>query len=179
MQQQLWRGIARRIGSWEWRLQRLACAPLLGTALHNPFAVYLTLPVLPIWMCALNSWDLDLALDVLHAPLTRESHSHGVRLKEFEANAALAEFYKPLSLSVDREGRVSWQVVVIAQGIGQQNTPTPSSLLVNQGQMQGWLQAVPAAHPPLYKQRRCCNCVSQTSPTAVTSPPLRQPCDML
>jgi hypothetical protein len=54
-----------------------------------------------------TSWDLDLALDVLHAPLTRESHSHGVRLKEFEANAALAAFYKPLSLSVDREGRVS------------------------------------------------------------------------
>jgi hypothetical protein len=71
----------------------------------------LTLPAvlsfgLGFWYRFLQSWDLDLLMDVLRIPLTRESHSRGVRLKEFEAHQGLSDFYNPLSLSVDREGRV-------------------------------------------------------------------------
>lgn len=53
-----------------------------------------------------RSWDLDLVFDVLQTPLTRESHSSGVSLKDFYQNKRLNEFFAPLSLSLDKEGKV-------------------------------------------------------------------------
>ncbi|KAF8061359.1 gghA [Scenedesmus sp. PABB004] len=53
-----------------------------------------------------QSWDLDLVFDVLQTPLTRESHSSGVSLKTFYANAKLSAFFNPLTLSLDKEGKV-------------------------------------------------------------------------
>jgi hypothetical protein len=44
-------------------------------------------------------------------PLTRESHSSGVSLKDFYQNQKLNEFFAPLSLSLDKEGKVRWCLV--------------------------------------------------------------------
>lgn len=54
----------------------------------------------------LQSWDLDLVLDVLKQPLTRESHTRGISLNRFDESDRLKDFFKPLSLSVDKEGKV-------------------------------------------------------------------------
>ncbi|KAF6256122.1 class I glutamine amidotransferase-like protein [Scenedesmus sp. NREL 46B-D3] len=53
-----------------------------------------------------QSWDLDLVFDVLQTPLTRESHSSGVSIKTFYQTKALASFMNPLTLSLDKEGKV-------------------------------------------------------------------------
>lgn len=53
-----------------------------------------------------QSWDLDLVFDVLQTPLTRESHSSGVSLKDFYQSKELAAFMNPLTLSLDKEGKV-------------------------------------------------------------------------
>lgn len=49
---------------------------------------------------------LPACLLCLQTPLTRESHSSGVSLKEFYQNKELNEFFSPLSLSLDKEGKV-------------------------------------------------------------------------
>lgn len=43
---------------------------------------------------------------LLQTPLTRESHSSGVSLKDFYQNQKLNDFFAPLSLSLDKEGKV-------------------------------------------------------------------------
>jgi biopolymer transport protein ExbD len=49
---------------------------------------------------------LILLLLLLQTPLTRESHSSGVSLKEFYQSKALSSFMNPLTLSLDKEGKV-------------------------------------------------------------------------
>eukprot|EP00878_Enallax_costatus_P042124 GHUV01049156.1.p1 GENE.GHUV01049156.1~~GHUV01049156.1.p1 ORF type:complete len:169 (-),score=24.58 GHUV01049156.1:469-975(-) len=62
-------------------------------------------PVSRFW----QSWDLDLVFDVLQTPLTRESHSSGVSLTDFYRNQKLKELLNPLTLSLDKEGKVCVQ----------------------------------------------------------------------
>lgn len=47
-----------------------------------------------------------LSLLLLQTPLTRESHSSGVSLKDFYQHPKLNSFFSPLSLSLDKEGKV-------------------------------------------------------------------------
>jgi hypothetical protein len=49
---------------------------------------------------------LSLLLLLLQTPLTRESHSSGVSLKDFYQSEKLNSFFSPLSLSLDKEGKV-------------------------------------------------------------------------
>ncbi len=59
------------------------------------------------WRCltvANCSWYCCLLL--LQTPLTRESHSSGVSLKDFYQSPELNSFFSPLSLSLDKEGKV-------------------------------------------------------------------------
>lgn len=50
-----------------------------------------------------------LLLLLLQTPLTRESHSSGISLKDFYQNEKLNSFFSPLSLSLDKEDKVSQQ----------------------------------------------------------------------
>lgn len=43
----------------------------------------------------------------VQTPLTRESHSSGVSLPEFFRNKELSSFFNTLTLSLDKEGKVS------------------------------------------------------------------------
>eukprot|EP00775_Hariotina_reticulata_P009024 gene9024-9196_t len=47
-----------------------------------------------------GTWDLDLVWDVM------QSHSNGVSMKDFMQSRALSDFFMPLSLSLDKEGKV-------------------------------------------------------------------------
>lgn len=46
-------------------------------------------------------------------PLTRESHSSGVSLKDFYQSKELAAFMNPLTLSLDKEGKVGCVCVYV------------------------------------------------------------------
>jgi hypothetical protein len=56
---------------------------------------------------------MPLLLLLLQTPLTRESHSSGVSLKDFYGSKALAGFMNPLTLSLDKEGKVRRKTLVL------------------------------------------------------------------
>jgi hypothetical protein len=53
--------------------------------------------------------------DLATKPYARESHSHGLSLRSFEADRVLREQYEVLSLSTDPEGevRLGWRSLLL------------------------------------------------------------------